>query len=110
VDLAADPDEGRFQVLTPGGEPLTAGPASLLLHRHNDQLWDLRNCVVTGELSQQPTGWVFSPTRFIPGSDGLSPLSMLRALRHMRRTADNYLATRQLPRPEIAWGAFKELG
>jgi hypothetical protein len=75
VRLTADPDERRFLISEPGEERLQAGSASLLLHRHDDQLWDLRSYAMTGELSRQAGGWVFSPARFIPGNDGLNPLA-----------------------------------
>jgi hypothetical protein len=109
VHLTANPEGRRFLVAEAGEEPLTPGPASVLLHRHNDQLWDLRNCAMMGELTHQAGGWAFSPTRFIPGNDGLNPLTTVRALRQMRRTAESYLATRHLARPEISWAEFKQL-
>ena len=60
-------------------------------------------------LTHPAGGWAFSPTRFIRGNDGLNPLTTVRGLRQMRRTAESYLATRHLARPEISWAEFKQL-
>jgi hypothetical protein len=109
VQLTVNPQTRDFRVEDAGDEPLSPGPASLLLHRHNEHLWDLHNFVVTGDLAQHDSGWVFVPTRFVRGTDGLNPLAVLAAVRKMRRSADDYLSRRKLDRPQIAWDEFKRV-
>jgi Pyridoxamine 5'-phosphate oxidase len=109
VQLAVDAGARAFRLEDPSEEPLSAGPASLLLHRHNEHLWDLHNFVVMGELTQHDDGWVFVPRRFVPGTDGLNPVAVVRAVRQMRRSADGYLSRRHLDRPQIAWDEFKRV-
>jgi hypothetical protein len=109
VQLTVDPQTRDFSVEDAGDEPLSAGAASLLLHRHDEHLWDLHNFVVTGDLGQHDAGWVFAPTRFVRGTDGLNPLAVLAAVRKMRRSADGYLSRRKLDRPQIAWDEFKRV-
>jgi hypothetical protein len=109
VQVAVDAGARTFRLEDPTGEPLSAGPASLLLHRHNDRLWDLHNFVVLGELAHHDDGWVFVPTRFVRGSDGLDPVAVVRAVWQMRRSADRYLSRRKLDRPQIDWDEFKRV-
>lgn len=105
--LTADPVRRGFLVGDPGDGSLSAGPASLLLHHHDERLWGLRSLGLLGELSQKPGGWLFTPTRILGAGDG--PIAALRALRQISRTADAYLAKRGWARPEIAWDEFKAL-
>jgi hypothetical protein len=98
---------GRLRLDVPPDGQLREGPASLLAHGHDEQLWSLRSVVVTGEL-MAADGWVFRPDRIV-GGGSTSPLAVLRQLRELRRTADAYLAKRSLPRPEVAWRSIRAL-
>ena len=86
-------------------EPLRAGPASLLCHSHDERLWKLRSMVCLGRLEPRDGGWVFTPTRFVPGA-GTDPLTLLRMIRQNRRNAREYLERRQQPRPKIPWHQY----
>lgn len=110
VQLRADP--GGRQLLVSGGDGAapTSGPASILLHSHNEQLWDLQMAGALGELLQQGDGWAFRPDRLMDGpAAAKGPIALVRALRSLRRTASGYLERRHLPRPQIAWDEFKRL-
>jgi len=98
---------GRLRLDVPPDDQLREGPASLLAHGHDEQLWSLRSVVVTGEL-MAADGWTFRPERVVGGGSG-SPLAVVRQLRELRRTADGYLAKRSLPRPAIAWSSLRAL-
>ena len=89
-------------------EPLRAGPASLLCHSHDDQLWNLRSMVCVGRLEPRDGGWVFAPTRFVPGASR-NPVTILRMLRQNRRNTTAYLERRQLRRPSIPWDEYAAL-
>jgi hypothetical protein len=107
--LTADPQRRRLLIPGDGDEAWTEGAASLLLHRHDEQLSGQRNFGVTGELSRLDHGWAFRPDRFVAGMDELGPLDTLRTVRRISRTAKQYLAKRGLPRPRISWKEFKAL-
>ncbi|WP_171074308.1 pyridoxamine 5'-phosphate oxidase family protein [Nonomuraea basaltis] len=103
VRLRADPRSKVFVVDTPDAAELRPGPASILCHRHDEKLWELRSFVTAGRISRGDQGWVFAPTRFIPGALGNAPAAVIRTVRSWRRTAAGYLAARGLPRPRIPW-------
>jgi hypothetical protein len=100
---------GRLRLFVPPDEQLRPGPASLLAHAHDEELWSLRSVVVTGELIDTDV-WTFRPERVVGGGGAVGPLAVVRELRRLRGTAKGYLDKRSLPRPEIAWGSIRALG
>jgi hypothetical protein len=104
-----DRDGPRFAVDVPAGEELRAGPASLLCHSHDEKLWNLRSFVVRGTLARDGAGWFLRPERYVPGADRMGPLTMVRTLRDLRRTARSYLDERGLERPRIPWEEYEAL-
>ncbi len=119
----SDPDGAprlrRVRVTGPAGEELALdvpgeddelrpGPASLLAHSHDEQLWSLRSLVVLGELTGGPR-WTFRPERIVGNSGTVGPVALLGQLRALRRTARGYLDRRSLARPEIPWSAVQAL-
>ncbi|MBP7998718.1 MAG: hypothetical protein KA314_13965 [Chloroflexi bacterium] len=86
------------------------GPASLMSHHHDAQLWNLHGYSVVGELAREEGegGWVLRPQKIIPGMDS-NPLGSLRLIRDARRAAQRYLDKRNLPRPQIDWSGIKRL-
>lgn len=119
LDAAGDPVSVRCQptldhharvlrVAVPEGLGIVAGPAGLLCHHHDEQLWSLRSFLLRGTLEQTGHGWVFRPRRLVSGMD-TTPLSNLRLLRKGRRTAKRYLAARGLRRPPIPWDHYQRL-
>jgi len=119
LDAAGDPvsvrchptmDHGAevLRVVVPDGLGMVAGPAGLLCHHHDEQLWGLRSFLLRGILEQTDHGWVFRPRQLVAGMD-TTPLSNLRLLRNGRRTAKRYLAARSLPRPTIPWAHYQQL-
>jgi hypothetical protein len=119
LDASGDPLSVRCQpvldqqaqvlwVLVPDGLGMMPGPAGLLCHQHNEQLWGLKSFLLRGGLEQDGRGWVFRPRQLVPGMD-TTPLSNLRLLRNGRRTAKRYLAARGLQRPRIPWEHYARL-
>jgi hypothetical protein len=119
LDAAGDPvslrcqptPDHRAQVLrvaVPEGLGMVPGPAGLLCHHHDEQLWGLRSFLLRGRLERTGQGWVFRPRQLVPGMD-TTLLSNLRLLRTGRRTAKRYLAARGLPRPTIPWDHYQQL-
>jgi hypothetical protein len=87
---------------------MVAGPAGLLCHHHDEQLWSLRSFLLKGTLEQTGHDWVLRPRQLVAGMD-TTPLSNLRLLRNGRRTTRRYLAVRGLPRPTIPWAHYQQL-
>jgi hypothetical protein len=97
------PGEGGYRVELPADTALVPGPASLLVHRHDDLLADARFALVRGELTGGPGEWLLVPSRLIEPFDAAKAVS---GLRRTRRAAKSYLAHRGLRRPRIDWAAF----
>jgi hypothetical protein len=95
-------------VAVPEGLGMVPGPAGLLCHHHDEQLWELRSFLLRGRLELAGRGWVLRPRQLVPGMD-TTPLSNLRLLRTGRRTAKRYLAARGLRRPTIPWEHYQQL-
>ena len=95
-------------VQVPDGLGMVAGPAGLLCHHHDEQLWGLKSFLLRGTLEPTDHGWVFRPRQLVLGMD-TTPLSNLRLLRNCRRTAKRYLAARGLRRPTIPWAHYQQL-
>ena len=100
------PHASGAEVLTvwlPPDTPLRPGPASLLCHSHDENLWNLKSFLVRGVLVRDAGGWTFQPGQFIPrvGIGGLP--AMIRFLARSRRNAGRYLKKRGLERPRIPW-------
>ncbi len=101
-----EPDAAQqaLRVVLPDCAPLQAGPAGLLCHYHDDQLWNQTNFVVRGTLEPAEDGWLFRPTQLIEGAGaGMSPI---RQILDGRSAARQYLAKRGLSRPRIPWEAL----
>lgn len=88
---------------------LADGPASLLCHSHDAQLWHLRSFVARGTVAAVGDDWVFTPTAYVAGTGLSGPLGDLRAFVAARGRAGRYLARRGLPRPVIPWSRFRQL-
>ncbi|GIM93775.1 pyridoxamine 5'-phosphate oxidase family protein [Paractinoplanes toevensis] len=105
-------DGGAYRVAVPDGHPVADGRASLLVHRHDAQLWNLHSAVVTGTLkSDADGGRLLTPDRLIEPAGGAKPslTDPIRTVRDCRATTKKYLAKRGLPRPRIPWKAYREL-
>lgn len=100
----AEEGAGRIRLDLRGEHPLVEGPASLLCHSLNEQLWDLRNLLVRGVLARDGAGWVLRPVKFVPGA-GIG--SILKTFMEGRRVAAAYLAKRGMSRPVIPWDRIR---
>jgi len=99
--------EGGYLV-APADAPIVPGPASLLVHRHDEKLAALHNAVVRGSLARTGAGWLLTPERLIEPA-GRGPGDALRTLRNCRASTRRYLDRRGLDRPGIPWQAYRAL-
>ena len=107
VRVRTDTRTGSYRVDPPDPAGLAAGPASLLLHSHDERLWNQRVVGALGSLSRTGDGWTFRPERLMPGMLLNNPLDGLRTLRRARATAARYLDRRGLARPTVDWAAHR---
>lgn len=91
------------------GLPLQPGPASLLCHRHDEQLWSQRSFLVRGQLERPADGWAFRPVQFVPGA-GLGGIrGLFGFVFGSRRAAARYLRARGLARPRVPWDEIEAI-
>jgi hypothetical protein len=103
--VAPQPVDGAYAVAAEGGTSLASGPASLLVHRHDDKLAGLRFALVRGRIAPSAAGdWLFTPDRVVRPAG-----SPLRTLRDARASAARYLRTQGLERPPVPWDAYRAL-
>ncbi|MER6789356.1 pyridoxamine 5'-phosphate oxidase [Streptomyces sp. NPDC000658] len=98
-----------FAVAVPTDCLLTAGPASLLVHRHDERLNHMQNALVRGELRQDGGSWLLAPHTVVEPMGSGRRRDALRVLRQTKRATTRYLRRRGLPRPHVRWEAFREL-
>ena len=86
------------------------GPASLLVHRHDEKLSGLYNALVRGALSELGEGtWLLRPERVVEPNGNGRPSDALRLLAQTRRATKRYLDRRGLDRPRVPWGEYRRL-
>ncbi|GLW33585.1 pyridoxamine 5'-phosphate oxidase family protein [Actinoplanes regularis] len=109
TSVTAETDGYRVEV--PENAPVAEGPAGLLVHRHDDKLWNLHNANVRGVLVADEKGWLLRPSRLVePGQKHrASMLDPIRIGRECQATTRRYLARHNLARPSIPWDAYRRI-
>lgn len=107
VTPTADHTTGVLRGPLPPGLSLCPGPASLLCHRHDDNLWKLRSVLVRGHLNTTTNQWVLSPHTLTLGQGFGGPLGDARTFLAARRRATRYLHHRTLTPPTIRWDEIR---
>ncbi|MFJ3772756.1 pyridoxamine 5'-phosphate oxidase family protein [Streptomyces sp. NPDC090075] len=105
----AVPTPEGFAVTVPADCPAAPGPASLLVHRHDELLNHMHNALVRGELRESDTGWLLVPDKVVEPMGTGRASDALSVLRTTKRATDRYLARRGLARPRVRWPEFKAL-
>lgn len=103
------PDAGLLRIARLPGIEIVGGPASLLGHSHDENLWTLRSVLVRGMLTLDGPDWVVRPTALVPGTGMRGPVQDLRSFVGARRRAGRYLRRRGLARPSIPWTRLRAL-
>lgn len=98
-----------LKVQLPAYAPVQAGPASLLCHSHDENLWNLRSFLVRGDLVRTSGRWTFEPQRYVPGAGVEGIKGMVEFVTGSRRNTKRYLRKRGLSRPRIPWKAINEI-
>jgi hypothetical protein len=101
-----------YRVAVPADVAVTAGPASLLVHRHDAQLDKLHSASVVGSLTPAGDGaFLLTPTRLIePGARHKGKVSdQIQLVRGLRAATNRYLSKRGLARPAVPWAAYRKI-
>ncbi|MEU0943906.1 hypothetical protein ABZ379_14100 [Streptomyces canus] len=88
---------------------VTPGPASLLVHRHDERTNALRNTLVRGRLTRADDGWLPAPEKVLEPMGSGRPSDAIRGLRRTQRATDRYLERRGLSGPPVQWDRFRAL-
>jgi hypothetical protein len=99
----------RLWITLPADTAILPGKASLLMHSHDEQLWNYREFLIRGTLIKEDGRWSFTPTSACGGPAMHGTLNCIRQLRAMRATAARYLKHRGLPRPSVPWDDIQRL-
>ncbi|GBG37446.1 hypothetical protein [Mycobacterium montefiorense] len=103
-----DAETGEMPVLMPASVAPAAGPANVLAHSHDEDLWNLRIVRIKGRLESRDGGWIFVSTAFTPPSPEGFKSRWLMA-KAMRRSSSRYLAARGLAHPKVNWTILKRM-
>ncbi|MEW2115135.1 pyridoxamine 5'-phosphate oxidase family protein [Streptomyces sp. NPDC005474] len=103
------PTAGGFAVCPPDDQEVVEGPASLLVHRHDERLNHMRNALVRGELRQADDCWLLVPDKVLEPMGSGRPTDAIRVLRGTQRATDRYLDRRGLSRPSVEWERYRAL-
>ncbi|MER5428429.1 pyridoxamine 5'-phosphate oxidase family protein [Streptomyces sp. NPDC002588] len=103
------PADGGFAVDVPADCAAAPGPASLLVHRHDEKLNDMHNALVRGELRRSGRSWLLVPDRVVEPMGSGRPGDAFRVLRRTNSATARYLERRGLSRPAVQWAEFKAL-
>jgi len=98
-----DPERRALRLQVPQWLDATAGPASVMSHRHDEHVWRLAGFLSRGALRRDDDGgWLFTPRTFMT-LGASSPRDTVRFLRNTRRAARTHLARMSAPPPPIQW-------
>ena len=99
----SDTEARVIRLRLPTGTPIRPGLASLLCHKHDENLWNQKSFLVRGRLTRGDEDWSFHPQQFVPGAGIGGAIGVVRFVIRSRRKAKRYLRRRGLPRPRIPW-------
>ncbi|MFI9645613.1 pyridoxamine 5'-phosphate oxidase family protein [Streptomyces sp. NPDC052040] len=103
------PTDGGYAVEVPEDCAVAPGPASLLVHRHDELINHMQNALVRGVLHRTGDGWLLVPATVVEPMGSGRPSDAVRVLRRTRRATDRYLERRGLQRPRVQWDEFRAL-
>jgi len=101
-----DRGAGVLRLDVDGAIEILPGPASLLFHSHDEQLWNQKVFLMLGRLEGAGHERVFRPERPV---GGMGFRAAARMLLGARRTTAGYLKKRGLARPRIPWDEVEAL-
>jgi hypothetical protein len=106
---SAQPQEHRIGVEVPQQSGIQPGRASLLMHSHNEELWDLTSVLIRGTLVHSRSGWYLAPASVQGNPEVAGMVEQFKSLFRMRKTAGRYLERRNIDRPKVPWTDIQRL-
>lgn len=103
------PADGGFAVTVPADCAAAPGPASLLVHRHDEKLNHMHNALVRGELKRAGESWLLVPDRVVEPMGTGRPTDAFKVLSRAKRATARYLHRRGRAQPPVSWAEFKAL-
>ncbi|MEV6192169.1 pyridoxamine 5'-phosphate oxidase family protein [Streptomyces sp. NPDC051920] len=103
------PVDGGFAVDVPADCAAVPGPASLLVHRHDERLNNMHNALVRGELRVADGALLLVPSGVVEPMGSGRASEAVSVLRTTRRATARYLGRRGLDRPQVRWQDFRAL-
>jgi hypothetical protein len=104
--LLPDPQAAVLRLDLDGGGAVRPGPASLLCHNHDEELWNQKVFLLLGRLEGSGHELVFRPERTV---GGMGTRAAARMLIGARKATSAYLKKRGLERPRIPWDEVEEV-
>ncbi|MEU8143053.1 pyridoxamine 5'-phosphate oxidase family protein [Nonomuraea sp. NPDC048901] len=98
-----------FAIAMEATDGIVPGEASLLVHRHDDQLNAMHNALIRGELRADGDRWTMVPRKVVEPAGSGRISDAFRTLRAARRSTARYLKRRGLARPRVLWDQFQTL-
>ena len=99
-----------FEVRAEPDAAVVAGPASLLVHEHDEKLSAAYTALVRGRLSERGGDrWLLVPDRVVEPIGTGRVADALHLVRGGRRATNRYLDRRGLARPRVPWGEYRKL-
>jgi Pyridoxamine 5'-phosphate oxidase len=99
-----------FEVRAEPDAAVLAGPASLLVHEHDEKLSAAYTALVRGRLSELGEGrWLLVPDRVVEPIGTGRVADALHLVRGGRRATTRYLDRRGLQRPRVPWAEYRKL-
>ena len=95
-------DDGTMPLAIPASFEPVAGPASLLGHFHDDNLWSMKMAMVKGRIEARDGGWVFVTVGYEPPND-------FKRMLGAKKRAQAYLEKRGLAWPQVNWGSIDRM-
>ncbi|GLY17171.1 hypothetical protein Kisp01_41860 [Kineosporia sp. NBRC 101677] len=110
VEAVADAPAGGYRVDVPAGIEALDGPASLLMHHHDELVAGQANALVRGRLETDGTGRrLFVPERVVEPMRLRTPLDLLRLVRKNKQATRRYRDRRGISPAPVQWDRFRHL-
>ena len=105
----ADRQNRRLNVEIPSAAGIQPGRASILMHSHNEELWDLAQFLIRGTLVKGQNGHYFVPASVSGSPTPPGALAAIKTLRALRQRGNTYLKQRGINRPSVPWDDIDQL-
>lgn len=103
------PTDGGYAMEVPADCAAVPGPASLLVHRHDELMNNMHNALVRGRLETAGDRLLLVPEKVVEPMGSGRASDALGVLRRTKRATERYLERRALPRPKVRWDEFRAL-